>query len=128
MTTAVAIAVCIVPHTSPFRLLHVSFYLENHNVDSFSNSKTLPSSPVSPRPYDRYLCPGAGIFDNHGRRTSKRPGRNMGDTHREKMEQSMSTHSLTNGMELAVKQRREARSGYVTLEGFWEDPPGYVDS
>ena len=27
-----------------------------------------------------------------------------------------------------VKQRREARSGYVTLEGFWEDPPGYVDS
>ncbi|KAF1812651.1 hypothetical protein P152DRAFT_378330, partial [Eremomyces bilateralis CBS 781.70] len=27
----------------------------------------------------------------------------------------------------AAKQRREARSGYVTLEGFWTDPPGYVD-
>lgn len=27
-----------------------------------------------------------------------------------------------------AKERREARSGYVTLEGFWEDPPGYVDS
>ena len=26
-----------------------------------------------------------------------------------------------------AKERREARSGYVTLEGFWEDPPGYVD-
>ena len=26
-----------------------------------------------------------------------------------------------------TKRRREARSGYVTLEGFWEDPPGYVD-
>jgi nicotinamide/nicotinate riboside kinase len=26
-----------------------------------------------------------------------------------------------------VKFRREARKGYVTLEGFWEDPPGYVD-
>jgi len=26
-----------------------------------------------------------------------------------------------------AKRRREARSGYVTLEGFWEDPPGYVD-
>lgn len=26
-----------------------------------------------------------------------------------------------------VKGRREARKGYVTLEGFWEDPPGYVD-
>ncbi|KAF3048091.1 ribosylnicotinamide kinase [Didymella heteroderae] len=26
-----------------------------------------------------------------------------------------------------AKNRREARSGYVTLEGFWEDPPGYVD-
>jgi nicotinamide/nicotinate riboside kinase len=26
-----------------------------------------------------------------------------------------------------AKARREARSGYVTLEGFWEDPPGYVD-
>ncbi len=24
-------------------------------------------------------------------------------------------------------RRREARDGYVTLEGFWEDPPGYVD-
>ncbi|PHH90285.1 hypothetical protein CDD83_4086 [Cordyceps sp. RAO-2017] len=27
-----------------------------------------------------------------------------------------------------AKQRREARCGYVTLEGFWEDPPGYVDA
>jgi nicotinamide/nicotinate riboside kinase len=26
-----------------------------------------------------------------------------------------------------VKRRREARMGYVTLEGFWEDPKGYVD-
>ncbi|KAF2218333.1 P-loop containing nucleoside triphosphate hydrolase protein [Elsinoe ampelina] len=26
-----------------------------------------------------------------------------------------------------AKGRREARKGYVTLEGFWEDPPGYVD-
>jgi nicotinamide/nicotinate riboside kinase len=26
-----------------------------------------------------------------------------------------------------AKARREQRSGYVTLEGFWEDPPGYVD-
>jgi nicotinamide/nicotinate riboside kinase len=31
-----------------------------------------------------------------------------------------STHDLT-------KSRRKARSGYVTLEGFWADPPGYVD-
>ncbi|KAH7122212.1 P-loop containing nucleoside triphosphate hydrolase protein [Dendryphion nanum] len=27
----------------------------------------------------------------------------------------------------AAKKRRDARSGYVTLEGFWQDPPGYVD-
>ncbi|KAI9717055.1 MAG: hypothetical protein M1812_004990 [Candelaria pacifica] len=26
-----------------------------------------------------------------------------------------------------TRRRRERRSGYVTLEGFWEDPPGYVD-
>ena len=26
-----------------------------------------------------------------------------------------------------AKARREARHGYVTLEGFWTDPPGYVD-
>lgn len=25
------------------------------------------------------------------------------------------------------KRRRGARSGYVTLEGWWEDPPGYFD-
>ena len=33
---------------------------------------------------------------------------------------------LRTGYERA-KERREARTGYVTLEGFWEDPPGYVD-
>lgn len=27
-----------------------------------------------------------------------------------------------------AKSRREARSGYVTLEGFWEDPPNYVEN
>ena len=27
----------------------------------------------------------------------------------------------------AAKTRREARNGYVTLEGFWQDPPGYFD-
>ncbi|KAG5983694.1 hypothetical protein E4U55_007443 [Claviceps digitariae] len=26
-----------------------------------------------------------------------------------------------------AKARREARDGYVTVEGFWTDPPGYVD-
>ena len=26
-----------------------------------------------------------------------------------------------------IKARREARDGYVTLDGFWKDPPGYVD-
>ncbi|KAI9739487.1 MAG: ribosylnicotinamide kinase [Claussenomyces sp. TS43310] len=26
-----------------------------------------------------------------------------------------------------AKERREARSGYATIEGFWQDPPGYVD-
>lgn len=27
-----------------------------------------------------------------------------------------------------AKHRRENRTGYVTIEGFWEDPPGYVDN
>lgn len=27
----------------------------------------------------------------------------------------------------AATRRRGARDGYVTLEGFWADPPGYVD-
>ena len=27
----------------------------------------------------------------------------------------------------SAKDRRENRTGYVTLEGFWEDPPGYFD-
>ncbi|KAL8674732.1 MAG: hypothetical protein Q9168_000890 [Polycauliona sp. 1 TL-2023] len=26
-----------------------------------------------------------------------------------------------------AKRRRESRSGYVTMEGWWEDPPGYFD-
>ncbi|PHH72275.1 hypothetical protein CDD80_4655 [Ophiocordyceps camponoti-rufipedis] len=28
----------------------------------------------------------------------------------------------------SAKARREARAGYVTIEGFWEDPPGYVEA
>ena len=27
----------------------------------------------------------------------------------------------------AAKRRREARAGYVTLEGYWQDPPAYFD-
>ena len=26
-----------------------------------------------------------------------------------------------------IKERRQARKGYVTIEGFWEDPPDYVE-
>ncbi|KAI8051268.1 P-loop containing nucleoside triphosphate hydrolase protein, partial [Syncephalis plumigaleata] len=26
-----------------------------------------------------------------------------------------------------LKRRREARVGYITVEGFWQDPPGYFD-
>ncbi|KAF9560759.1 ribosylnicotinamide kinase [Mortierella alpina] len=26
-----------------------------------------------------------------------------------------------------LKERRESRKGYATLEGYWEDPPGYFD-
>ena len=26
-----------------------------------------------------------------------------------------------------IKERREARKGYATIEGFWEDPPNYVE-
>lgn len=26
-----------------------------------------------------------------------------------------------------LKQRRQAREGYATIEGFWTDPPGYFD-
>ncbi|KAK9368363.1 P-loop containing nucleoside triphosphate hydrolase protein [Lipomyces kononenkoae] len=28
----------------------------------------------------------------------------------------------------SLKKRREARSGYATIEGFWVDPPGYFDN
>ncbi|KAI4119076.1 MAG: hypothetical protein LQ345_000951 [Seirophora villosa] len=27
-----------------------------------------------------------------------------------------------------AKRRRDARSGYTTMEGWWEDPPGYFDA
>ncbi|ANB14154.1 ribosylnicotinamide kinase [Sugiyamaella lignohabitans] len=26
-----------------------------------------------------------------------------------------------------LKKRREARAGYVTIDGFWQDPPGYFE-
>ena len=37
------------------------------------------------------------------------------------------TKILLRSTRTAAKRRREARNGYVTLEGFWQDPPGYFD-
>lgn len=34
---------------------------------------------------------------------------------------------LLRGSHAQLKERRESRSGYVTLEGFWKDPEGYFD-
>lgn len=31
------------------------------------------------------------------------------------------------GDKAVLKARREARDGYATLEGWWQDPPGYFD-
>lgn len=41
---------------------------------------------------------------------------------------SIDVKILLRGNYAKAKERRERRSGYVTLEGFWEDPPGYVDT
>ncbi|MCJ1480489.1 ribosylnicotinamide kinase [Schaereria dolodes] len=41
--------------------------------------------------------------------------------------QSVDIRILLRAKYQKAKERRESRSGYVTLEGFWEDPPAYVD-
>ncbi|PNY19943.1 Nicotinamide riboside kinase [Tolypocladium capitatum] len=40
---------------------------------------------------------------------------------------SLDVKLFLRGSYAKAKARREARNGYVTLEGFWTDPPGYVD-
>ena len=40
---------------------------------------------------------------------------------------SLDVKLFLRGSYAQAKARREARDGYVTLEGFWTDPPGYVD-
>ncbi|KND92625.1 Nicotinamide riboside kinase [Tolypocladium ophioglossoides CBS 100239] len=40
---------------------------------------------------------------------------------------SLDVKLFLRGSYARAKARREARDGYVTFEGFWTDPPGYVD-
>ncbi|KAF8533189.1 nicotinamide riboside kinase 1 [Trichophaea hybrida] len=43
------------------------------------------------------------------------------------VEDKMDAKMLLRVPQETAKQRREARMGYVTIEGFWADPPGYFD-
>ncbi|CCG81399.1 Nicotinamide riboside kinase [Taphrina deformans PYCC 5710] len=44
-----------------------------------------------------------------------------------KILESLDLAVLLRGSFKVLKDRREARSGYVTLEGFWKDPEGYFE-
>lgn len=46
---------------------------------------------------------------------------------RQEVVTSLDAALLLRGSYHTLKARREARSGYVTLEGFWKDPQGYFD-
>ncbi|KFA61220.1 hypothetical protein S40285_06444 [Stachybotrys chlorohalonatus IBT 40285] len=43
------------------------------------------------------------------------------------LKHSMDVRLFLRASYASAKARREARDGYVTIEGFWSDPPGYVD-
>ncbi|KAI8077948.1 P-loop containing nucleoside triphosphate hydrolase protein [Gilbertella persicaria] len=45
----------------------------------------------------------------------------------EKVCANLDTMFFCNASRQVLKQRRESRPGYVTLEGYWVDPPGYFD-
>ncbi|KAI0112246.1 nicotinamide riboside kinase 1 [Nemania sp. FL0031] len=88
----------------------------------FPSSTTTPSSPPSSSsnpsaaPPDLRLC----ILDGFLLFGPEPPLRHITDDLLDvKFFLTVSRHRAT--------ARREARDGYVTLEGFWADPPGYVD-
>lgn len=47
--------------------------------------------------------------------------------HDQEMLSNFDVPILLRGSYKALKERREQRSGYVTLEGFWRDPEGYFE-
>lgn len=69
--------------------------------------------------------------------TSKAPSTTSGSTYPHSQDALTHLHALTAALldpKLFIPStrqqtlaRRAARSGYVTLEGFWTDPPGYVE-
>lgn len=41
--------------------------------------------------------------------------------------QRLDTKFLLRASRDELRRRREKRNGYVTIDGFWQDPPGYFD-
>jgi nicotinamide/nicotinate riboside kinase len=83
------------------------------------------SSPTSTaeRPADIRLCILDGFL--------LYPNPASADPDLQKLQTSVTDHLALKLMLLASRDqtitRRTRRTGYVTLEGFWEDPPGYVE-
>ncbi|RDL40285.1 p-loop containing nucleoside triphosphate hydrolase [Venustampulla echinocandica] len=73
--------------------------------------------------------PGHGIFDSvpDGRRLCIFDGFLLYSEPMAPIQSQIDIKLFLRASYAKAKARREARSGYVTLEGFWADPPGYVD-
>lgn len=107
-------------------------------VDSKEDQNSVGTCPVSSDKIDSlkakvadWLQPGAPghkIFESQGLHLCLFDGFLL---YCKEMQSSMSLIDIKLFLTVSrakATQRREARDGYVTLEGFWKDPPGYVDA
>ncbi len=86
---------------------------------SSSPTAQLPSGAGIPRAVDLRIC----ILDGFLLYSDPHPDPSIPSAITDRLDVKLffrSTYART-------KTRREARQGYVTLEGFWRDPDGYVD-
>lgn len=109
------------------------------DLDSKEDQNTVGDVPVSSQTIEDLKAkvktwtstgnPGYGILSNsaHSLRLCIFDGFLLYSKSMESVQHSIDVKLFLRVSYAKAKARREARSGYVTLEGFWEDPPGYVD-
>jgi nicotinamide/nicotinate riboside kinase len=108
------------------------------NLESKEDQNTVGRCPVSDEKiatmkakveaWTRPGQPGAGILGDHGGlRMCMLDGFLLYCQEMPKVQSLIDIKLFLLVSREKATQRRDVRDGYVTLEGFWQDPPGYVD-
>jgi len=121
----------------PLRTAPAKSYSAQPDLDSKEDQNQVGKCPVSDEKIaamrDKVAAwrlpdqPGHGILGEHGLKMCLLDGFLLYCQEMKKVQSLIDIKLFLLVSREKATQRREARDGYVTLEGFWQDPPGYLD-